>query len=301
MQISRLFEITHLLLNKKRLTATELAKHFEVSTRTIYRDVEALSAAGIPIYMSRGKGGGIELLPNYVLSNSLLSTSEQLNILSALQSVSAVQNQESDALLEKLGAAFGESGQTKWIEIDYSDWSNQKKEQFETVKHAVIYRESLSFLYHNRDGASHLRTVDPLRLWFKDKTWYLKAFCHYKQSVRLFKLNRMKNLSVLGHFKPHLELNEAALETPSYQKSSEDTIVVWFHPSQAYRVYDEFEDHWVQKNEDDSFTVTMKFVIDEWVVGYLLSFGPYAKVLSPTSLQNTVKHALKDAFKLYAQ
>lgn len=296
MHISRLFEITHMLLNKKRLTASQLAEHFEVSTRTIYRDIEALSTAGIPIFMSRGKGGGIELLPNYVLKPTLLNDSEQMEIISALQSLSEVQNQDANALLEKLGATFGTVSSEKWIEIDYSDWSNTKRTQFETIKQAILFKNTLEFLYHNRLGQSHVRKVDPLRLWFKERSWYLKAFCHYKQSIRLFKLNRIRDLKMLGHFD---RTHDGDLSFNDVYDGPTTEILVRLDPSQAYRVYDEFEADCIKKQNDGHFLVSLNYAVDDWVVGYLLSFGAYAEVIEPAYLRDIIKESLEKNLQKY--
>ena len=104
MQINRLFEIVYLLLEKKQITAKELAEHCEVSTRTIYRDVETLSGAGIPIYMTKGKGGGISLLPEFVLNKTVITEAERADILSSLHAMHAVDLQEAGTALHKLGA-----------------------------------------------------------------------------------------------------------------------------------------------------------------------------------------------------
>lgn len=299
MQISRLFEITHLLLQKKRLTAEALASHFEVSIRTIYRDVEALSAAGIPIYMSRGKGGGIELLPNYVLNKSILTPTEQADILSALQSFAAVQNQDANALLHKLGASFGTAEPLHWIEIDYSDWSNTKKEQFERIKHAILHKETLEFNYHSREGASHVRTVNPLTLWFKEKNWYLKGYCHYKKQLRLFKLNRIRALKVVGTFTESYDLESFSIALSENISFTGEPIVLCLDASQGFRVFDEFEEAWVKREADGSYLVTLPYIWDSWVLGYVLSFGEHARVLSPEYAKNAVINALERNLKHY--
>ena len=106
MQINRLFEIVYILLDKKTVTARELSEHFEVSKRTIYRDIEILSQAGIPIYTTKGKGGGISVLPEFVLNKSILSDREQNEILSALQSLNALNGSTADPVLNKLATLF---------------------------------------------------------------------------------------------------------------------------------------------------------------------------------------------------
>ena len=121
MEQGRLFKIVYHLLDKGRATAPELAEKFEVSVRTIYRDLDAISAAGIPIYTVQGKGGGIFILPEFVLEKSLLTPQEKEQILMALQGLAAAEDSRTDELLTKLGGLFRVQG-VNWIEVDFSDW-----------------------------------------------------------------------------------------------------------------------------------------------------------------------------------
>ena len=129
MKINRLFEIIYILLDKKKITAKELAEHFEVSTRTIYRDVEDISAAGIPIYMNKGRNGGISLLPDYVLNKTVLTEKEKNDILSAMQALDAFDESSVSLTLSKVSSFFGNNNQG-YYEIDFDDWGNSIKNQF---------------------------------------------------------------------------------------------------------------------------------------------------------------------------
>ncbi|WP_322413598.1 helix-turn-helix transcriptional regulator, partial [Clostridium perfringens] len=133
--INRLFEIIYILLDKENTTAKELAEHFEVSQRTIYRDIEDLSQAGIPIYMSKGKGGGISLLSNFVLNKAILSEEEKREILAAMQGLSAINENEFNGALSKLSSFLGGNNEN-WIEVDFSNWdkNNDLGEKFTTIK-----------------------------------------------------------------------------------------------------------------------------------------------------------------------
>ncbi|MFR5683641.1 MAG: helix-turn-helix transcriptional regulator, partial [Clostridia bacterium] len=198
MQINRLFEIVYLLLKRKTITAKELANRFEVSTRTIYRDVEILSNAKIPIYTTKGKGGGISLLDDYVLNKSILSEEEQNQILFALQSMEKINNQSEKKILEKVSTIFNKS-KTNWIEVDFSDWGTigETENTFQLIKEAVLNRQVLEFIYYNSYGQENKRKVEPLQIYFKDKAWYLKAYCREKQDYILFKISRMKDIRIL--------------------------------------------------------------------------------------------------------
>ena len=178
MKINRLFEIIYLLLEKRTITAKELAAHFEVSVRTIYRDIDILASASIPIYFQRGKHGGIKLMDNYIMNKSLLSQKEQNEILYALQSLNATNYFNNDKTLSKLSAIFNQKADN-WIKIDFSRYNNDDDNTlFEKLKEAILTKQTVKFDYFNTKGKHSERTADPLTLWFKEKAWYLFAYCH---------------------------------------------------------------------------------------------------------------------------
>lgn len=297
MQINRLFEIVYILLDKKKISARVLAEQFEVSTRTIYRDVEILSAAGIPVFMSKGKGGGIGLLPGFVLNKAVLTEAEKSNILAALQSLNTVDEQSLNQLLEKLGILFGEHNKG-FIAIDYSDWGQIIKEQFEKSKEAILSRKVLLFDYVASTNEMTSRQVEPYVLWYKDRNWYLKCYCLDKQAFRMFRLSRMRNVvvSTVG-YSPRPDELEGTIE-PMKEPLTE--IKMTITRDQTYRVLDEFSPENVIKHADGSFTVTMHFVENEWVYGYILSFGSSAKVLEPEHIRECIKERLKKSLEQYS-
>ena len=106
MKINRLLEISLVLLNKGTVTAKELAERFNVSTRTIYRDVDILSTAGIPVYTNKGNGGGISILDNYSINKTVLTDGERDSLLLALKTLQSTKYPEIDTVLDKIGAVF---------------------------------------------------------------------------------------------------------------------------------------------------------------------------------------------------
>ena len=149
MQISRLFEIVYLLLERRSVTARELAERFEVSPRTIYRDVDALAQAGIPVYADRGQGGGIRLMEQFVLNKSLLSVKERRELLASVQGMQAVREEEVQPLLEKLSSLFG-AEREDWIEVDFSPWtsSGELGKYFQLLKEAILNHDQTIALGH---------------------------------------------------------------------------------------------------------------------------------------------------------
>jgi predicted DNA-binding transcriptional regulator YafY len=197
MQINRLFEIVYILMNKKSTTTKELSEHFEVSQRTIYRDIETLCQAGIPIYTTKGKGGGIGLLEHFILNKSLLSDQEQSDILSALQGLKATSYADTDKVLSKLNSMFGNKGQD-WIEVDFSYWNSNEedKQKFGQLKDAILSHRIIQFDYYNSYGQESHRTLEPGKLVFKGQAWYLYGYCRDKKDERFFKISRIKSLQI---------------------------------------------------------------------------------------------------------
>lgn len=284
MKLERLFEIIYLLMNKRRMTARELAEYFEVSVRTIHRDVETLCMAGIPLYTQQGRNGGIALSENFVLNKSLLSKGEQEQILLALQGMQVTQAfEDSEKTIKKMMNIFGAS-QVPWIDVDLSGWSNSRINAYETVKQGILERRVLGFTYHGRDRAAGPRQVEPLQLWFKERTWYLRAFCRNRQAMRLFKLSRMRHIELLEERFEWREFIEEPKGGPSAEAPPMETLVMHIDAAQAYRVFDEFDEQEIKENEDGSFLITVCYMPDEWVYGMLLSFGEHVEVLQPPSV-----------------
>lgn len=299
MQINRLFQIVYILLNKEKVTAKELSEKFEVSQRTIYRDIETLCQCGVPIYTNKGKGGGISLLDSFILNKSVLSSQEQKEILCALQGLNAVNYPDIHNVLSKLSALFG-TNNPNWVEVDFSDWSHVQKDRFILIKMAVTNKKVICFDYYSSYGEKTYRIVEPLQLWFKDKTWYLKAFCRSKQSMRIFKLTRMKNLKATDDFFERTLPKENPSILNNIPIANVVTLKLKIDASQAYRVYDEFDESEIYKNEDGSFVVKVSYPEDEWVYGYILSFGYFVEVLEPGYIRKIIKNRLEKTLKLYS-
>lgn len=296
MQINRLFEIVYILLERKTITAKELAERFEVSTRTIYRDIEILSQAKIPVYANKGNGGGIGLLEDYVLDKSMLSEEEQNQILFALQSMEKISNQDEKNILEKMSSIFNKS-KTNWIDVDFSDWgtNGEQDQTFNIIRNAILKHNVIEFVYYNSYGEEKKRQAEPLQIYFKDKSWYLKAYCRLKQDYRLFKISRMKDIKLLN------ETFERELPQIKENKFDYKTIQLELEISKdmSYRVYDEFKREDIIKNKNGDFIVKVEFPENDWVYGYILSFGENVKVLSPGYVKSIIKEKLQKSLKNY--
>jgi len=296
MQINRLFEIVYILLERKNVTAKELAERFEVSTRTIYRDIEVLSDAKIPVYANKGKGGGIRLLDDYVLDKSLLSEDEQNQILFAIQSIEKIGNKNGNSILEKMSSIFNKR-KTNWIEVDFSDWGTDGRvdNSFEIIKEAVLTKKVLEFIYYNAYGKEQKRRAEGLQIYFKDKAWYLKAYCRDKNDYRLFKISRMKDIRILDE--------SFDRELPELLEPKRDFKIIKLEleisKELAYRVYDEFRKEDISLNDNGDFIVKTEFPENDWVYGYILSFGEGVKVISPIYVKDVIKNKLEKSLENY--
>lgn len=296
MQVNRLFEIIYILLEKENVTAKELAEHFGVSVRTIYRDIDVLSRSNIPIYTNQGKGGGINLLDNFVLDKSLISEDEQNQILFALQSLEKLNVNNEKMLLDKMSILFNKATRN-WIEIDFSSWGTDstQNERFNKIKEAILNKKVVEITYFNSYGEENIRQVEPLQIWFKDKSWYIKAFCRLKQDYRIFKIARIRDIKILDE---HFE-RDLPVEKEEKTKFKVISLKLEISKEMAYRVYDEFEKENINKNENGDFIVEVEYPENEWVYGYILSFGEYVKVLSPEYAKDIIKKRLEKTIKNY--
>ena len=288
MQINRLFEILYVLMNKERVTAKELAERFEVSRQTIIRDIDTLSTAGIPIYTERGRGGGISLLPDFVFDKFMLSEAEQSQILSALHGLSMLKQDDSKQILHKLATIFHHP-MPNWLEIDFSEW-NDNTDVFDDLKRAILGRQIVQFDYYNSQGDKSFRRIEPMKLWFKAKSWYLKGFCLTKQDIRVYKLLRIKNLVVTDE---HFEQHNVNMISENAMDSQRLPIAIQLRlriaPEMTYRVYDDFNPEEVEKQSDGSFIVNTAFEEDNWVYSFLLSYGQYIEVMKPQHIRAILK------------
>ena len=300
MQVNRLFEIIYILLDKKVVTAKELAERFEVSQRTIYRDIETLSTAGIPVYMSKGKGGGISILPEFVLNKAVLTEEEKLEILSSIKAVNAVSFNDSDIekVLKKLNNILGEND-TDWIEVDFSNWGNaeREKEIFNSLKSAILSKRIVNFDYMSGKGENIKREVYPLKLYFKGQSWYMYGYCKIRDDYRFFKLRRIKDLCISKETF-NIKFLKNIMKKDNIYEGKFIILKMRISSKMAYRVYDEFENF--KQLEDGSFIAEIKYPKGEWIFSYIYSFGEECEVLEPEEIRKEVKDKIKKMLLNYS-
>lgn len=303
MQIERLFEIVYILLDRKNVTAEDLASHFGVSKRTILRDVEALSVANIPIYTRQGKGGGIALLDGYVLDKTVLTEEEKKLLLLGLKTLLPT-GEVRKGVLSRLDPLLG-SSDTSWIEVDFSRWSNPKKARtkFDLLTGAILSHKAIQFTYPSAAGEVTERKAYPLKLLFQSQSWYISSYCLLRNDYRTFKVNRIISLDVLEeHFNPeNYIVPERDRNKENYANARMIDFKASFSPSVAYRLYDEFAPETITRNEDGTFSVEAKLPDDEWLYGYLFTFGENIRITAPESLKIKLREKLKKMETIYEE
>lgn len=301
MQTEHLFELTYILLEKKCVTASEMAEHFGVSTRTIYRWVDALSLSGVPIYCTKGKGGGIRLSEKYALDKTVFTETEKFELLSSVQAFSALSGSKNTALT-KLKTLT--NNHANWIQIDFAPWNTkmvQIRDLFNVIKNAILTQTQICFDYYSAKGLTKNRVAEPWKIVFKGQAWYLYGFCNTKNEPRFFKLSRIENLQVLNSSNTHnardyVEQAESGYDESFYNATAEKiTLKLQIKDNELYRILDEYKIENIEKAcGAESSVITMQMPNFPWLVYWVLSFGSAVKVLEPKALRKEVHRIAKE-------
>lgn len=297
MSDSRLFKILYYLLKNGTTPVKELAEIFEVSTRTIHRDIDALSSAGIPICTSRGRHGGVYIMNNFILDKSVFSAEEKDQILTAINDFSFILDEDANDLLNKLSAIFN-TNVRNWIEVDLSNWRYNKPSQdiFNSIKFAILDKKIISFEYYSK-GNSTYRKIEPIKLLFKSYNWYIYGFCLFRNDYRLFKLSRINHLEVLEDKFERCDETSSIVDNAFYNQNLVP-VKLMFDKSVSYRVFDEFDKYEIEI--DDKFLiVNTNLPSNDYLFSYLLSFGPNVELLEPYNLREEFKKVIKEISKKY--
>ena len=297
MKDNRLFRILYYILEKEKVTANELADKFEVSVRTIYRDIDSISSVGVPIFTTQGKGGGIKIDNEFILNKSLFDANEKEQIIAALQGLEKTNKVYKSELITKLSALF-KIKNSNWIEIDFTSWgsNNTYQDLFNALKTTIINKNIISFSYNSSKGEKINRKVKPIRLLFKEQDWYLYGFCLLRNDFRYFKLSRMKDLEVLAmNYEDNFENMVLKREI-----KHEDivNIKLKFNKSVEFRVYDEFNEAIVE-DEKGNLYVEIKIPNNYKLYNYIFSFGSNVEILEPKEIRNQFKNIIDELAKKY--
>ncbi|HAO6182034.1 TPA: YafY family transcriptional regulator [Listeria monocytogenes] len=295
MKLERILAILVMILERKVL-ASELAEKFEVSTRTIYRDMDTLLYAGFPVVALPGKNGGFTMLDTYKLATFTFSEAEKQILLEALEARSEFMLNDSDSqeiLREKITLLQTEKPTSKHI---FFDSATQHRQQIEAeVKRKIAYiqkafttNKQLKITYIAMSGAETTREISPQKLNLMDGSWYLEAYCHKRAAIRHFKLTRITSLK---------EIDKAIMEVEEteYQPAEMKRIVLEFPKNQLGKLLDYFLQEEMETG-DDYVRVSFFYDLERNIIPFLLMFGSAVKILEPASLQKDYKSEVE---KLY--
>ncbi|KXU50511.1 MAG: YafY family protein [Longibaculum muris] len=298
MESGRLFEILYYLMENKQTTAKQLADKFEVSTRTIYRDLDKLLVAGIPIITKQGVDGGVSLDENFVFDKSLLDESQQEQILLALSSLSSLHVSEYQELLKHMQTIFQKESE-EWLDVNFSSWHQDQEmnEKFSQLKDAILKHLRITFHYINAQGQKSHRDVFPIKLFYKNNAWYLYGYEVKKADYRTYKLTRIQQLVIKDeqfdrsafYKEPHLTYEE---------NQTKIDVVLKFQKYLGSFVYDQFSDQDIQEKED-GYWIHTSMPYHPWFLSFLLSFGSGVEIIEPHSLREEMLHEIHTLLKIY--
>ncbi|MGL9730114.1 helix-turn-helix transcriptional regulator [Enterococcus sp. DIV0756] len=308
MKMDRLLSITMLLLDKKRIGAKELAEKFEVSPRTIYRDIDTLNLAGIPIRSTSGVGGGFEIMENYKMDKKVFSAADLSAILTSLTGFSnMMQGKELASALAKV-KSFIPADRAKEIEtkinqfdLDLRPWLGNRNIQryIETTKTALQENRLLTFDYSDQHGNSTSRMIEPYQLVLKNSQWYLQGYCLNRNDFRLFKLNRMTNLQIKKEqFSPR-QYQKPQLDFTNMLDTLQTNIKLRIHREVMDMVLDycSFE-HFIPDG-NEHYLVDFPFIENDYYYNVLFSFGNKCECLEPSHVRTEMKRKIKEIAALY--
>lgn len=301
MKIDRLIGILSVLLQKENTTAPELAEKFEVSRRTINRDIEDLCKAGIPIQTTQGVGGGIRIMEGFSMDRTLLTSKDMKMIMAGLRSLDSVSGSHYyGQLMEKIKPGSSEfiTGSDA-ILIDLSSWNKDViAPKVSLIQDAIEDRRMISFTYYAPSGDSK-REIEPYYLIFKWSSWYVYGFCSLRQDFRMFKLNRMDKIT-LGQ--SGFEMREVPVpdlsRTKLYPKNIEITALV--ESDMKWRLVEEFGPHCYKELSDGKLLFNGFYSDMESMISWILTFGDKIEILEPAKVREELLRTVNKIRKVYS-
>lgn len=300
MRVDRLIGILSILLQKEKVTAPDLARQFEVSRRTINRDIEELCKAGIPIVTTQGQGGGISIMDGYKMERTVFTNKEMQDILAGLRSLDSVNGTNRYLqLMEKLSAGssdFMEGDQS--VLIDLSSWyQNALALKIEIIRGAIDDKRDLTFTYYSPKGEGK-RQIEPYYLIFKWSNWYVWGWCRMRQDFRLFKLNRMEELA---SGETVFEKRPCPLPDLSDKKifSGGIEIKALFQPECKWRLVEEYGPWCYTEQEDGRLLFQSDFINKDYLIDWLFSFRDGVELVSPEEIRTEIRRVMERMRAIY--
>jgi predicted DNA-binding transcriptional regulator YafY len=311
MKIDRLLGILSVLANTDRITIQELAERFEVSKRTIFRDLDTLNQSGVPIVTYSGIGGGVAIVEGYKLRRNILSKNDIKNVFTALNGLMSID--ESTDLTNLMAKLIPEETSTVFSESDYvidlSSWFQDSitQEKVSDLHKAIKNRNCISLEYISKRARS-ARIIHPHKLVFKQSYWYLYAFCEGNQEFRLFKVNRIVDFKIMDE-----SFNCKPVEKIDFRKdfgvglfSSQDQnslfeVILEYEVTNEFFLTDKIDAKFFHRINSSKENGQIIFSVSdlEWVTNLVFSLQDKVKVIAPLALKETIKTKINRINELY--
>lgn len=305
MRLDRLFAITMMLLNRKRISATDLAARFEVSLRTIYRDMETINRAGIPVVSFSGSDGGYEIMQSYRLDRQYLSLEDLYSIYSALRGMQSATGDTGIAeLLDRVGALISDklhALDTSGMLVDFAPASGSK-EHLRTLHLAIKECRLVQLEYMDIHGSETQRMVEPMGLYLKSGAWYLWGYCRVRSALRVFRLSRMNRVRIMSETFSRRGLSIADVDADRTRSGSPPYIRVRlrFQAAVKTRVRDEFLPDQLTSGPDGTILADACYYTKESAIRHVMSYGTSITLLEPSELVDDLRRHIAEIAKNYS-
>ncbi|WP_016936003.1 helix-turn-helix transcriptional regulator [Bacillus siamensis] len=300
MKLERLLSIIFKLLHNEILSASSLADEFQVSSRTIYRDIEAICAAGIPIVSYQGANGGFGIMKGYKFDKSLIGSHDVLNLITVLSSLSGLfEDKEVEHTIDRL-KSLDTSGNNRTLYVELESLRTEPN-SLRHLRKAIHEKKVIRFDYVSNKNEFTSREAEPIHLHYKFRNWYVYGYCRERQDVREFKVSRMMNITLTQEeFMHSHKVKDDSSYSDSNAEGFED-VVIWVDHNSLAKALDQFQNASKVMNSDGSMTFTISVyqpLHAGWLISILLSFGSGAKMIKPVQLQSKIAEA-KKIMKVY--
>jgi predicted DNA-binding transcriptional regulator YafY len=307
MKTERLLSIIILLLQRKRITAKELAEQLEVSIRTIYRDIDSINLAGIPIVSHQGMDGGYEILSSFMLQNQALNVSDQNMLISTLKGITTLfEDQIIEQMVESISSAQAKKSkrETSPIVIDFSPWGlpNKHTKLLTTLKKAIEHKREVHFFYIDSNSSETERLVQPAAIIVKAGIPYVYGYCLQRKDTRLFRVSRIRDLILTANrFKlnPSIVTDAHKLEKSWVESARILHLKLLFHPKVKVMVEENFTPQQMTVLDSGYIKVDCQFPEGDWITRFLLSFGHHVEIIEPKEMKSKIRDEAKKIINLY--
>ena len=301
MKIDRLIGILSVLLQEEKTTAPKLAEQFEVSRRTINRDIESLCMAGIPIRTEQGIGGGISIMDGYRMDRTILTSKDMQMILAGLRSLDSVSGSSYySQLMEKIQAGSSEfiTGRDS-ILIDLSSWYKESlAPKIEIIQDAIGLKKTIRFRYYSPGGDTE-REIEPYYLIFKWTSWYVYGYCFLRKDFRMFKLNRMDSVMHVASFEGNRDVPVPDLSNEKVFPAK-GRVKALFDPSMKWQLVEEYGADSFKEQDDGSLLFEHEYADDEGLIAWMLSCRDKVTVLEPKQIRERLYQITTEIARRYA-